>query len=735
MTDRVTQAETPGLLANIVHDVAPGLVVATLALAYCFSYAALIYVPPFDHLLGYGVGAALMTVVVAGTLVALKSSFPIAIAGAEVNAWALLSAMVAAATPGLMQIPDPAVRDATVLLLPGIATIVVGLVLFGLGVQRAGRLVRFVPYPVMAGILAATGWLIFGGGVRVATGIGLSMKTLSQFGDLRTILEIGGALAWTALLMAQARWLKNRLVMPLLLVGAVVATHVVLATLGIGLEEARAAGVLFERPAAAGLMVPVFHLDALMQVDPRLLLPAAGEIAGLAVVVALAILLNATGLELATRREADLDRELRLHGVVNLLSAVAGGYVGHLSTSRSLLNFQSGARGRASGVTVAVVMAGVLAVGPEVIGIMPRFVLAGLLMLLGLRLLGTWAVATAAKLPRGDYLAVLAILVLAANFGFIAGLVFGVMAGCVIFVLDVSRIGIVRAIVGAHEHPSSLARPPEAMAILAEHGHEVQVVLLRSFIFFGSAHRLYERVRTLARETRPRHLILDVAQVTGVDSSAGAAFLKMSQVLHDTGTVLCMSGDEARVEAIMRLADLDREAVLVFTTLDEALEHGENAVLARHEDTTLAHRRFEDWLSRSLGDGVCGERLMAYLDRRTVTDGEWLCRQGDETDTMQLVESGQLAILLELPGQAPLRVRAMGAHTIVGEMGFFLKAPRSASIRAETDSVLWEIDRSAYARLEAEAPELAKALTLYVIRIQAERLAFANRQIVALQRG
>ena len=45
-----------------------------------------------------------------------------------------------------------------------------GLVLGGLGLARAGRLVRFVPFPVIAGFLGASGWFLVVGGVGVAAG-------------------------------------------------------------------------------------------------------------------------------------------------------------------------------------------------------------------------------------------------------------------------------------------------------------------------------------------------------------------------------------------------------------------------------------------------------------------------------------------------------------------------------------------------------------------------------------
>jgi SulP family sulfate permease len=64
-------------------------------------------------------------------------------------------------------------------------------------------------------------------------------------------------------------------------------------------------------------------------------------------------LFNTTGIEVASHREADLERELNVTGLANILSGAFGGYTGCISVSRSLLNFNSGGTGRLSGLTVA----------------------------------------------------------------------------------------------------------------------------------------------------------------------------------------------------------------------------------------------------------------------------------------------------------------------------------------------------------------------------------------------
>src|SRR5262249_24919455 len=118
----------------------------------------------------------------------------------------------------------------------------------------------------------------------------------------------------------------------------------------------------------------------------------AGGIIALMFVTVMSVLLNVTGIEIETRYEADLERELNAVGSANLLEASLGGYVTCSSLSRTTLNYEVGGRGRLSGLTVAAISGLVLAAGSGFLAYVPKFVLGGLLLYSGLYLLYRWAV-------------------------------------------------------------------------------------------------------------------------------------------------------------------------------------------------------------------------------------------------------------------------------------------------------------------------------------------------------
>jgi SulP family sulfate permease len=107
-------------------------------------------------------------------------------------------------------------------------------------------------------------------------------------------------------------------------------------------------------------------------------------------------------------------------------------------------------------------------------------------------------------------------------------------------------------------------------------------------------------------------------------------------------------------------------------------------------------------------------------------------RQGAPSDELYLVEAGQVTVLLERPESATLRLRTMGAGTIVGELGFYLGAPRSASVVTQEACVVYRLTRSALQDMTTQEPAVATAFHELVARLLAERVVNGNAGVAAL---
>ncbi len=101
---------------------------------------------------------------------------------------------------------------------------------------------------------------------------------------------------------------------------------------------------------------------------------------------------------------------------------------------------------------------------------------------------------------------------------------------------------------------------------------------------------------------------------------------------------------------------------------------------------------------------------------------------------MHFILEGRVGIIVDMGEGRTMRVRSLGRHTTIGEMGLITQRPRSATIQAETASVLYELAADAYETIKREQPALSQALLGYVVAVMAERLSFANRVVGVLQR-
>ena len=90
--------------------------------------------------------------------------------------------------------------------------------------------------------------------------------------------------------------------------------------------------------------------------------------------------------------------------------------------------------------------------------------------------------------------------------------------------------------------------------------------------------------------------------------------------------------------------------------------------------------------------------------------------------------------MLDLPNGQSLHLRTMRSGAVLGEMALYTGAPRSATAQVHDDSVLCRLDDAAFQELNLKHPREAGLLHSFIVRLMSERLARANREIMALSR-
>ena len=728
------QTRNPGLTVSL----AGGLVTSIVSLVYGLSFSALLFSGELASGLPRGISSVLVGLAVTTLVVALLSAFRFAVAGPDSNAAAVSAGMVAVIGHELVRSVTPETAVINVLYMLAFTSCVTGVSLYLLGLARAGRWIRFVPYPVIGGFIASAGWLMAVGALRVISGESVSLATASTLIQGPVAYQIAAGFVWMIVLWSVLGRVTHYLALPLMLLAGTLACHAMLGVAGIGIDEARESGWLFAQSNGADLWFPWNAFD-LALIEWGVIGEHIAGIGTVVVVTTLTILLNATGLELQTHTDADLDRELRVQGGANVAAAICGGFLGYLSFNRSMINYRMGANSRVAGIVVALVTVLFALFGIWTVSYLPKPVLGGLLLYLGLSLCYDWAVRSRRRMSRLDHLAILLIFLVILVWSFVHGVIVGIVVGCVMFVFNYSQVKVIKHSVCGREFRSSHERSQDELEVLRVHGEAIRIFVLQSFIFFGMADRMYRSVIEQAfAETaeKPRFLVFDFRLVHGIDSSAVSSFQKIAFAAHAAGTTIIATGLSAELQREFNGAEAsDLKDIRIFADLDLGVEWCESQIIEAHPvEAHIEDNGVMPWLSRELGHAARAAELVAYLERRELAVNELLCRQNEPADEMYFIERGRVVIELELPGARTQRLRTLGRRTVLGEMGLYRASRRSASVRAEQPSVVYSLNRASIERMQAGNPALAALFNAAIVRTLANRLAFANSLVAALQR-
>ncbi|HUU67076.1 MAG TPA: SulP family inorganic anion transporter [Methyloceanibacter sp.] len=718
------------------RDAVAGVISAVVQIAYCISFAALIFTGDIAGGFPLGLAGLIMGTVVTCVVIALTSTFSPVIGGPDSPAVAVMSVLAASIAAALASKgASNAQVIINILIALSVSTFLTGVFLFGIGALKLGQWLRFIPYPVIGGFLAASAWLLMTGGVEVVTQANLTLSPTSWealYSWLYGPQIVVGAL-FAISIPVLGRFVPSFLALPFAFFGFLIITDVAL----FGFVEDEAVRSAWFLPSLGELSM-WWPINAMVgqQVDWGVIAQSSAEIGSFCGVMAIALLLDVSSLEVARQKTGDLDQEFRSNGLANLLASVFGGFGGSLSMNACLLLDESGATTRWAGAIVGIVCAIILFSGADVGSFVPKAILGGMLAYLGVVIFAELTVSPAQR-SWADGVLALAMMLTIINFGYFMGVVLGVVGACLLFALSYSQIGVIRRHLTRYEFSSNVERSPEQTRLLHEEGKRVHVFWLSGFIFFGSSNGLYERIKRVIEEQHDKpvgYVVLDFGAVQGLDSSAVLSLVKLRNFCEEHKVALVFSGlSDAMSSGFERAGFFGATRPhQKFGTRNEAIEWCEDMLLMYHEVGDASTHSFESWLQKEFEGLVDFERIAPFMQHQELENGEYLFKQGEPSDSVVFQASGCVAITIIDEHGRPIRLRRMIGHTVVGEMGFYRHVPRTANVVAEELTVVYRLTRDAFDRMQEADPAAAAALHKLIIRLLSDRLEFANREISAL---
>ncbi|MBI2277593.1 MAG: SLC26A/SulP transporter family protein [Dechloromonas sp.] len=615
------------------------------------------------------------------------------------------------------------------------------------GVVGIGRLIKYIPYPVVSGYLTGVGLIIIGSqiGKLVGTDPGTTWyhSLVSPWlWDWRAV-AVGAA---TMLAMLLGPGLTRKVPGTILGIAAGTATYFGLAMQDESLFQL-AGNPLIIGPLGAssdGYLASItgrWHEIG----DLRLSQVAAllGSALTLAVLLSIDTLKTCVVLDQMTRSRHDPNRELVAQGIANVTSSSVGGIPGAGTMGATLVNLSSGATTRASGLVEGISSLIFALVLSNFIAWIPVSALAGILIAVGLRMIDREPLRfIQSPATVFDFAVVVVVVVVALTIGLIAASGVGVAMAIILFLREQIGGSVVRHKFYVNQMSSNWHRPESETRILEQKGDQAVIFELQGSLFFGTTQQLYGE---LEAEIKTRNfIILDMKRIQSVDVTAAHMLHQVRDALAERQALLLLSNVRENLPNGRNLREFleqtgvteNTDTVRLFPELDGAIEWVEDRLLGEVEqlqpapETPLELTEMELFKNRK--DDTLAD-LDARLERRTYAAGATIYSRGEAGDAIYLIRRGTVRIFAPLGAGRTRHVASFGRGDFFGGLAFLDGRPRGDDAIAATETEFFVLSLEQFSQLADEHKRLAVTLLTALARSLALRLRHADTEIAMLQ--
>lgn len=720
-------------------DVWGGLTAMLVALPAAIGFGVTVFSAIGPGLAAQGALAGVIGAVLMGTVAAALGgtarlvSAPCAPAAALLSAYALEMA-------GRGE--DPAL---IVALLLGMG-LLAGLIQLVLGLIGAGRLIQYVPYPVVSGYLSGVGLLLIGSQLPRLLGLPAHVSLWTGLAapanwDWRA-LSIG---LLTAAVMSLAARRQTRLPATLLGIAAGTLVYLLLSVGDASMRSLTGNSLVLGPLDASGTALLdgiAARWSSLGGLDAAHLSRLAGGALTLAVLLSIDTLKTCVVLDKLTLSRHDSNRELLAQGAANIATAACGGISGAGTLGATLVGLNSGAKTRATGLMQGLFALAAAVLLGHLIAWIPVATLAGILVAIGLRMLdGEPLRFLRSRATVLDLLVVIAVIVVTLAVGLVEASVLGVALSMLLFVREQSSASVVRQKLEMGRVPSTWHRPGAEMAMLARRSSAAVIFRLQGTLFFGNTYRLYGDLEQEIQ--RRRFVILDFKHVHSIDVTAAQLFLQVRDAVHERGArlLLCNAQDNGdrgshrrHLLAQFGLLQPGSATVRVFDSLDDAIGHVEEALL-RESGLTAVDEIPLDIAEVAMFASLRRETLddlQSALQLRRYESGQIIYAQGAAGDELFWVRRGGVRLLARLPDGTTRPMAGFGRGDYFGGLSFLDKEPRPHDAVALGSTEVWVLSRSDFDALAERHHRMAYLMASAMARTLAARLRRAQDQLVTL---
>lgn len=713
MAIKIPALNTMKLRENLTGDILGGFAAMLVALPSAIAFGLIIFAPLGGDAASKGALAGIIGAVVLGLLAPIFGGTS-----------RLISAPCAPAAALLSIFALDAVSRGTIPI--DMAPLYIAIVAFGAGfiqllagIAGGGTFIKYIPYPVVAGYLSGVGILIFLG--QLPKFLGLPKGINLQQGIISVELW-----RWESILIGSVTILMMLLVPKILkavpasiaALGSGIAVYFILAYFNTNLMTLdNNPLVVGNIKASVGDIVSVVgnNISSAASINFYSIKMLVVTIISLGVLLSIDTLKTCVVLDVLTGTRHNSNRELFGQGIANMAASVFGGVPGSGTMGGTLVNIYSGGRTRFSGIFEGVSALAVLLLIARYISWIPVASLAGVLLVVAVRMIDRKSFHLLKnRSTMFDFAVILAVIVSAVSLSLIAAAGVGIALAVILFLRNQIRFPVVRRRVFGNQIFSKKNRPVSEQKILEEKGNETLVVELQGQLFFGTTDQLYTQIEPFIGSCR--YFILDMKRVLSIDFTAANMLTQLKSKITEKGGILIFSsvplsvptGQNVRAYLEQLGFEKSNEQVNFFQEMGDAVEWVEDEYIREFMPERLHGKALElsefDFFKNFSRQTL--ETLSQYLVDKKLSNDNKIFNIGDKGGDIYFIKKGSVRIELPLANGTSHHLSTFSRGAFFGDMSFLDNQPRSADAIAVGNVELFILNREDFNKISQNFPDV-----------------------------
>lgn len=688
---------------NILGDFWGGMTSMLVALPAAIAFGVTVYAILGGYYAAYGAIAGILGVIAVGIVASILGGTDRLISAPSAPAAAVLSAFA-------LEYMTHGVNPHTIFIMLMIVALLAGILQITFGAIGLGRLIKYMPFPVVSGYLSGIGLYIIAS--QAPKFLGMSAET-----------HFWSSLQSPLLWQWQSVTVGSITILAMLFAGKIFRTiPAVIIALTAGVSSYLFIGLIdssllqINSPFIIGKLNNGDGIDLLAALTQRfknlsdlsfdnisqLFFPALT----LAALLSIDTLKTCIVLDSMTHSFHNPNKELMAQGAGNITSALIGGMPGSGTMGPTMINFSSGASSRISGLVEGVMGIVAFVLLGSLIAWIPTASLAGILIVIGFRMIDKHSIhLIKTRKTSLDFLIIVAVAMTAISVSLIAASAVGLILAIILYIAQQIGTSVVYRHSDGLEIHSKLIRNRDEVDVLLEKRADFSVYELHGSLFFGTANQLYAMLQEDLKTKK--YIIIDMKRVQTVDLTAAHILLQIKDMLHEKSGYLILSrlphklptGDD--LESYFNQVGLLKHLspIKLFDDLDDAIEWTENTIiresmLEEKEEELLELHNFTLFKERKQ-DTL--EEIQNLVECRSFKKGDLIYSQGDSRGEIFLIRRGMVRIMLPFEDRKSVHLNTIGQNNFFGEFSFLEGSPHYTDAIAAADTDVYVISSESFA--------------------------------------